>query len=337
MLALGGDGIISVASNEVPDVMAGLCAAAFAGDWATARALHERYLALMRVNFISPNPVPVKAAMAEMGLIHDVLRLPLLPMAEPGRAACGRARRPRSAGRAGRRRSPHERLTRRRPRASAALRRVSSRPAAWPATRRRPGRRARGDGPGRRRRAARPAWSSARPRRRAGPAAPGGWRANPWVKPAILLAFRLPGMTDDRDGPIMAARDRSALGPGPPRSRGSRAAPAAGAPWRVVPGGTTVRRGVHLEPGVTIMPPAYLNIGAWVGEGTMVDSHALVGSCAQVGRGVHLSAAAQVGGVLEPAGARPVVVEDDAFVGGGCGLYEGVVIGRGAVLGAASS
>ena len=102
----------------------------------------------------------------------------------------------------------------------------------------------------------------------------------------------------------------------------------------MVPGGTTVRTGAHLEPGVTIMPPAYVNVGAWVGRGTMVDSHALVGSCAQVGERVHLSAAVQVGGVLEPVGARPVVVEDDAFVGGGCGLYDGVIVGRGAVLGA---
>lgn len=166
------------------------------------------------------------------------------------------------------------------------------------------------------------------------PSAPGGWRANPWVKRGILLGFRLPGMTDYRDGPILTARDRVAYGVlDVLESPGARAALEAGAPWRVVPGGTTARSGVHLEPGVTIMPPAYLNIGAWVGRGTMVDSHALVGSCAQIGSRVHLSAAAQVGGVLEPAGARPVVVEDDAFVGGGCGLYEGVVIGRGAVLG----
>jgi 2,3,4,5-tetrahydropyridine-2-carboxylate N-succinyltransferase len=141
-------------------------------------------------------------------------------------------------------------------------------------------------------------------------------------------------MKDYRAGPIMAARDRVAYGVlDILDSPGAKAALEAGAPWRVVPGGTTARSGVHLEPGVTIMPPAYLNIGAWVGRGTMVDSHALVGSCAQIGSRVHLSAAAQVGGVLEPAGARPVVVEDDAFVGGGCGLYEGVVIGRGAVLG----
>lgn len=167
------------------------------------------------------------------------------------------------------------------------------------------------------------------------PDAPGGWRANAWVKQGILLGFRLPGMRDYRDGTILAARDRVAYGVlDVLDSPGATAALAAGAPWRVVPGGTTVRAGVHLEPGVTIMPPAYLNIGAWVGRGTMVDSHALVGSCAQVGARVHLSAAVQVGGVLEPTGARPVVVEDDAFVGGGCGLYDGVVIRTGAVLGA---
>jgi 2,3,4,5-tetrahydropyridine-2-carboxylate N-succinyltransferase len=167
------------------------------------------------------------------------------------------------------------------------------------------------------------------------PAAPGGWRAEPWVKAGILLGFRLPGMTDRRDGPILASRDRSAYGvldvlDGPD----ARAATAAGAPWRVVPGGTTVRSGAHLEPGVTLMPPSYVNVGAWIGRGSMVDSHVLVGSCAQVGSGVHLGAAVQIGGVLEPPGARPVIVEDDAFVGGGCGLYEGVVLGRGAVLGA---
>lgn len=165
-------------------------------------------------------------------------------------------------------------------------------------------------------------------------AAPGGWRVNRWVKQGILLCFRAPGLRDWRD-PIFAARDRSAFGLlDLLDSVGAREAAAAGAPWRVVPGGTTVRSGAHLEPGVTIMPPAYLNVGAWVGRGTMVDSHALVGSCAQIGRKVHLSAAAQVGGVLEPVGARPVVVEDEAFVGGGSGLYDGVVVGRGAVLAA---
>ena len=164
--------------------------------------------------------------------------------------------------------------------------------------------------------------------------AAGGWRVNAWVKQGILLCFRAPGFRDWRD-PIFAARDRSAFGLlDLLESSGAREAAAAGLPWRVVPGGTTVRSGVHLEPGVTIMPPAYVNVGARVGRGTMVDSHALVGSCAQIGLRVHLSAAAQVGGVLEPVGARPVIVEDEAFVGGGCGLYDGVMIGRGAVLAA---
>lgn len=163
----------------------------------------------------------------------------------------------------------------------------------------------------------------------------GGWRVDPWVKVGILLGFRLPGMTDLRDGPIMVARDKAAYGLlDLLESEAAEAASAAGAPWRVVPGGSAVRSGVHLEPGVTIMPPSYANIGAWVGRGTMIDSHVLVGSCAQVGEGVHLSAAVQIGGVLEPAGARPVIVEDGAFVGGQAGLYEGVTVRRGAVIGA---
>ena len=165
-------------------------------------------------------------------------------------------------------------------------------------------------------------------------AASGGWRVDTWVKQGILLGFRIPGLREFRDGGILTARDRVSYGVqdviGSP---GARFAETAGAPWRVVPGGTTVRTGAHLEPGVTIMPPAYVNVGAWIGRGTMVDSHALVGSCAQIGERVHLSAAVQVGGVLEPVGARPVVVEDDAFIGGGCGLYDGVIVGRGAVLG----
>jgi 2,3,4,5-tetrahydropyridine-2,6-dicarboxylate N-succinyltransferase len=167
------------------------------------------------------------------------------------------------------------------------------------------------------------------------PAVADGWRIHAWVKTGILLGFRLPGMTEYRDGPIIAARDKSAFGVlDLLESESSRAASAAGAPWRVVPGGSAVRSGVHLEPGVTIMPPAYANVGAWVGRGTMIDSHALVGSCAQVGQDVHLSAAAQIGGVLEPAGARPVIVEDGAFIGGGAGLYEGVIVSRGAVIAA---
>jgi 2,3,4,5-tetrahydropyridine-2-carboxylate N-succinyltransferase len=167
------------------------------------------------------------------------------------------------------------------------------------------------------------------------PDAGAGWRINAWVKTGILLGFRLPGMADYRDGPILAARDRAAYGVlDLLDSPGARSASEAGKPWRVVPGGTTIRSGVHLEPGVTIMPPAYANIGAWVGRGSMIDSHVLVGSCAQVGHDVHLGAAVQVGGVMEPPGARPVIVEDGAFIGGGCGLYEGVIVSRDAVLGA---
>jgi 2,3,4,5-tetrahydropyridine-2-carboxylate N-succinyltransferase len=102
---------------------------------------------------------------------------------------------------------------------------------------------------------------------------------------------------------------------------------------RIVPGGSSVRSGAYLGPGVVVMPPAYVNVGAYVGEGSMIDSHALVGSCAQVGRSVHLSAGAMLGGVLEPVGAMPVIVEDEALIGGNCGVYEGTIVGRRAVLG----
>ena len=167
------------------------------------------------------------------------------------------------------------------------------------------------------------------------PDAYAGWHVESWVKRGILMGFRLPGMTEYRDGPVISARDKAAYGLlDLIDSEAARTATEAGAPWRVVPGGSTVRSGTHLDPGVTIMPPAYANIGAWVGGGTMIDSHVLVGSCAQIGRDVHLSAAVQVGGVLEPAGARPVIVEDGAFIGGGAGLYEGVTVSRGAVIGA---
>ena len=152
--------------------------------------------------------------------------------------------------------------------------------------------------------------------------AQGNWHANPWVKSAILVGFRstatveVPGWP----GPCF---DRAAF---PPRAF------TLGDNVRVVPGGSAVRRGAFVAPGVVIVPPAYINVGAYVDEGSMVDSHALVGSCAQIGKRVHLSAAAQVGGVLEPAGALPVVIEDEAFVGGLCGLFEGVVVRRRAVL-----
>jgi 2,3,4,5-tetrahydropyridine-2-carboxylate N-succinyltransferase len=157
----------------------------------------------------------------------------------------------------------------------------------------------------------------------------GAWRAVPWVKQGILLAFRAGRMTD---------MTVSAGAPTPFRFFDKHTVPprpltlADGV--RVVPGGSGVRRGAYVAPGVVCMPPMYINVGAHVGAGTMVDSHALVGSCAQVGERVHLSAAAQVGGVLEPVNASPVVIEDDAIVGGNCGVYEGTVVRRRAVLGA---
>lgn len=152
--------------------------------------------------------------------------------------------------------------------------------------------------------------------------ADGTWRANAWVKQGLLLGFRVGRVVDYSAAPF-AFFDKHTY---PPQSF------AAGSGVRLVPGGSAVRRGAYVAPGVVCMPPMYVNVGAYVDEGSMVDSHALVGSCAQVGRRVHLSAAVQVGGVLEPVGARPVVVEDDAFVGGGCGLYEGCIVREGAVL-----
>jgi 2,3,4,5-tetrahydropyridine-2-carboxylate N-succinyltransferase len=167
------------------------------------------------------------------------------------------------------------------------------------------------------------------------PSAPGGWRVDPEVKAAILACFR------DREtvtwdlGGVLGFRDRVGL---PPKAlvAGPEADQAleAGRPWRIVPGGTSVRAGVCLGPGVVVMPPSFVNVGAWIGEDTMVDSHVLVGSCAQIGARVHLSAGVSIGGVLEPAGARPVIVEDGAFVGAGSSLLEGVLVGAGAVIAA---
>jgi len=151
------------------------------------------------------------------------------------------------------------------------------------------------------------------------------WRVNAWVKQGIVLAFRSGINAEMADGAVFRFRDRKSLLPdGSPPPPGV----------RIVPGGTVVRRGAHLAEGVVVMPPAYVNIGAWVGERSMIDSHALVGSCAQVGRDVHVSAAAQIGGVLEPVGSLPVIVEDGAFVGGGCGIYEGTRVRARAVLAA---
>jgi len=153
-------------------------------------------------------------------------------------------------------------------------------------------------------------------------AADGSWQANAWVKQALLVGFRR-GVLREYGGELYPFWDKDSY---PPRRI------AAADAVRLVPGGSSLRRGAHLAPGVVVMPPAYVNVGAFVGTGTMVDSHALVGSCAQIGARVHLSAGAQVGGVLEPAGARPVVVEDEAFVGALVGLFEGVLVRRRAVL-----
>lgn len=155
------------------------------------------------------------------------------------------------------------------------------------------------------------------------PGEPSGWRVDPAVKLGILARFADRAAADWSVGPF-EFRDRVAF---PPRSL-------AGGPWRIVPGGTAVRAGAHLEPGVVVMPPSYVNVGAWIGADTMIDSHVLVGSCAQVGARVHLAAGVLLGGVLEPPGARPVIVEDDAFVGAGSVLLDGVLVRRGAVIAA---
>lgn len=162
--------------------------------------------------------------------------------------------------------------------------------------------------------------------RAASPQADGSWAVNGWVKQGILLGFKygkvVPMGTDssfkffDKDTYPTQYVD------GPART------------IRIVPGGSTIRRGSFIGNKVTMMPPMYINCGAFVDEGTMVDSHALVGSCAQIGKRVHLSAAAQIGGVLEPIGAVPVIVEDDCMIGGNTGIYEGTIVRKGAVIGA---
>lgn len=157
------------------------------------------------------------------------------------------------------------------------------------------------------------------------------WRAVTWVKRGILLGFRVGAIVDMS----IPSADKRAFGFSffdkdtyPPR----RFTSADGV--RIVPGGSSIRRGAYVASSVVCMPPMYVNVGAHIGTGTMIDSHALVGSCAQVGERVHLSAAAQLGGVLEPVNAAPVVIEDDVVVGGNCGIYEGTVVRRGAVIGA---
>ncbi|MGD0872057.1 MAG: 2,3,4,5-tetrahydropyridine-2,6-dicarboxylate N-succinyltransferase [Bryobacteraceae bacterium] len=154
---------------------------------------------------------------------------------------------------------------------------------------------------------------------------PTGWRVNAWVKKGILLGFRMGGVidmsVDERRLPFF---DKSTY----PLKHFT-----VQSKVRIVPGGSSIRDGCFVGQGVTCMPPMYINAGAYVDDGTMVDSHALVGSCAQVGKNCHISAASQIGGVLEPVGALPVIIEDDVLVGGNCGIYEGTVVKRRAVLG----
>ncbi len=149
-----------------------------------------------------------------------------------------------------------------------------------------------------------------------------GWRVNSWVKQGILVGFRMGAIVDMSAG--LPFCDKSTY---PVRHF----EPSHGV--RIVPGGSSIRDGVYIGRGVTCMPPMYVNVGAYVGEGTMIDSHALVGSCAQVGQRCHISAASQIGGVLEPVGAMPVIIEDEVLLGGNCGVYEGSIVKRGAVLG----
>ena len=153
----------------------------------------------------------------------------------------------------------------------------------------------------------------------------GSWRTNTWVKQGILLGFRIGELAESGDASVLSFLDKATY---PLRhfTIPDRV--------RIVPGGSSVRSGAYVAPGVVCMPPMFINVGAYVDEGTMVDSHALVGSCAQVGKRVHISAAAQIGGVLEPINASPVIIEDDVLIGGNCGIYEGTQVGARAVLGA---
>jgi 2,3,4,5-tetrahydropyridine-2-carboxylate N-succinyltransferase len=153
-----------------------------------------------------------------------------------------------------------------------------------------------------------------------------GWRVNTWVKQGILIGFRFGDIADvSMDHGKLPFYDKDTL----PLKR-----PGLAAGIRIVPGGSAIRDGAYVAPGVICMPPMYVNIGAWVGEQSLIDSHALVGSCAQIGARVHISAAAQIGGVIEPVGALPVIVEDEVLIGGNTGLYEGAVIKRRAVVAA---
>jgi 2,3,4,5-tetrahydropyridine-2,6-dicarboxylate N-succinyltransferase len=157
------------------------------------------------------------------------------------------------------------------------------------------------------------------------PASTTGWRVNTWVKKGILLGFRLGNIVDMSIDPARQPFfDKATFGV---------KAFSVNSGIRILPGGSSIRDGSFVARGVICVPPMYINVGAWVDEGAMIDSHALVGSCAQVGKNVHVSAASQLGGVLEPVGAMPVIIEDDVLIGGNCGVYEGTIVKKRAVLG----
>jgi 2,3,4,5-tetrahydropyridine-2,6-dicarboxylate N-succinyltransferase len=156
-------------------------------------------------------------------------------------------------------------------------------------------------------------------------AARSGWRVNGWVKKGILVGFRMGIVANMSIDPVRQPFFDKATYPVKQITIDSDV--------RIVPGGSSIRDGCFIGSGVTCMPPMFINVGAYVGDQTMIDSHALVGSCAQLGRRCHISAAAQIGGVLEPVGAMPVIIEDDVLVGGNCGIFEGTIVKRGAVLG----
>ena len=315
VMAIGGRGVISVASNEAPAEMVQIVELCEKGDFAGARKLHHWLLPLIQVNFVESNPIPCKAAMAAMGLLEESYRLPLVPPTAATREKVIA-------------RAPAAEAARRR-RARLIARPHASSPIAIPQLVRagrvpRPKEtRARGV-PARCATSCRPD-ACARPSPT--PTSPTGWRVNVWVKQGILLGFRFGDIVDmgvgkgrwpffdkDTHAAQAARRCRAAFASSPADRRSARAPISA--------------------PGVICMPPMYINVGAYVGDGTLVDSHALVGSCAQIGKRVHLSAAAQIGGVIEPVGAMPVIVEDDVLVGGNCGVYEGAIVktARGARL-----
>ena len=261
----------------------------------------------MMINFIESNPIPVKSAMAAMGLLEEVYRLPMVPPRPESKAKLLAVLQSLKLRRAAPAMTLMSLETE-----STALRQAGDRADHA---------------------AARDAFTRLRAALSAGtaraaepdPSSPTGWRVNAWVKRGILLGFRFGDTVDmtvdhgrwpffDKDTLPLKNRSR--------RRRAHRARRIERSRWRV------------LGRGVICMPPMYINIGAYVGDGTLVDSHALVGSCAQIGSRVHLSAGAQIGGVLEPVGALPVIIEDDVMVGGNCGVYEGAVIKRRAVLAA---